>query len=68
MGQTKTEMVRLKLYSPGPSSADQLSYIVDFEVCDDYSHKPEHEFKFSDHELIFWCLARQNMKDDSLIL
>lgn len=51
-----------------PRRADSFSYIVDFEVCDDYSDEPEHELSFSDDDFITWCLAEQDIQTENLRL
>jgi hypothetical protein len=48
--------------------ADWLSYIVDFEVCDNYSTNPEHDLEFSDDDLIVWGLAEEDIYAGTLIL
>lgn len=48
--------------------ADCHSYIVDFEVCDEYRDKPDYEFEFSDREFIYWTLAQRNPRTKELEL
>ena len=47
---------------------DCPSYIVDFEVCDDYLDEPEHEFKFSDDDFVYWTLAQWDVATSTLEL
>jgi hypothetical protein len=48
--------------------ANDPSYIVDWEIVDDYRNQPDHKLVFSDDEFVYWCLAKVDYDNGDMLI